>query len=53
MARLLVIDDEDSISHVLRMILESHRHDVITTNDGSRGYAVAQRQAPDAIVLNS
>src|SRR5947208_16544923 len=52
MARILVIDDEADLSHVLRRILESHGHEVLTADDGSRGFASAQRQAPDAIVLD-
>ena len=52
MARVLVIDDEAAIADVLRMLLEFRGHEVITANDGSRGYATAQRQAPDVIVLD-
>jgi CheY-like chemotaxis protein len=52
MARVLVIDDEAVLSHVLRVTLESHGHEVTTADDGSRGFASAQRQSPDAIVLD-
>jgi CheY-like chemotaxis protein len=52
MARVLVIDDEAAIADVLRMLLEFRGHEVFTANDGSRGYATAQRQAPDVIVLD-
>ena len=52
MAKILVIDDEAELSHVVRRILESHGHEVLTADDGSRGFASAQRQAPDAIVLD-
>jgi CheY-like chemotaxis protein len=52
MARILVIDDEAVLSHVLRVTLESHGHEVVTADDGSRGFASAQRLAPDAIVLD-
>lgn len=52
MAKILVIDDEATLSHVVRRILESHGHEVLTADDGSRGFASAQRQAPDAIVLD-
>jgi len=52
MARVLVIDDEAAIADVLRMLLEFRGHEVITADDGSRGYATAQRQAPDVIVLD-
>lgn len=52
MARILVIDDEAVLSHIVRVTLESHGHEVVTADDGSRGFASAQRQAPDAIVLD-
>jgi CheY-like chemotaxis protein len=52
MTRVLVIDDEPAIADVLRMLLEFRGHEVFTANDGSRGYAVAQRRSPDVIVLD-
>ncbi|MEP6973498.1 MAG: response regulator [Actinomycetota bacterium] len=52
MARILVIDDEAVLTHVIRVTLESHGHEVMTADDGSRGFASAQRQALDAIVLD-
>jgi twitching motility two-component system response regulator PilH len=52
MARILVIDDEAVLTHVIRVTLESRGHEVMTADDGSRGFASAQRQAPDAIVLD-
>ena len=52
MTRVLVIDDEPAIADVLRMLLEFRGHEVLVANDGSRGYAAAQRQAPDVIVLD-
>ena len=52
MTRVLVIDDEPAIADVLRMLLEFRGHEVLVANDGSRGYATAQRQAPDVIVLD-
>jgi two-component system response regulator RpaA len=52
MTRVLVIDDEPAIADVLRMLLEFRGHEVLTANDGSRGFATAQRQSPDVIVLD-
>ena len=52
MARILVIDDEPSIAHVIRLLLEAQGHEVLVADDGSRGVATAQRRAPDAIVLD-
>ena len=52
MTRVLVIDDEPAIADVLRMLLEFRGHEVLTADDGSRGFATAQRRSPDVIVLD-
>jgi CheY-like chemotaxis protein len=52
MARLLVIDDEPSLRWVLRHNLEQLGYEVILAEDGLRGVAMAQKQHPDAIVLD-
>lgn len=52
MARVLVIDDERKIAHVMRLLLEQRGHTVLVAEDGSRGVALAQRQAPDVILLD-
>lgn len=51
-AKILVIDDDPDLRMILRRILEAHGHEVILGEDGLRGLAVAQRQRPDAIVLD-
>jgi CheY-like chemotaxis protein len=52
MARVLVIDDEPDVRWVVRLSLERAGHEVIMADDGLRGVAMAQRQHPDAIVLD-
>lgn len=52
MARVLVIEDEPSISQLLRIVLENHGHEVLVADDGSRGVATATRRSPDAILLD-
>jgi len=52
MARVLVIEDDGSISQLLRMIFESDGHEVLVAEDGSRGLATATRRNPDVIVLD-
>jgi CheY-like chemotaxis protein len=52
MTRVLVIDDEMAIVDVIRKVLEWNGYEVVAATDGSRGYAAAQRQSPDAIVLD-
>ena len=52
MARVLVIDDEQAIGHVIRLLMESQGHEVFVADDGSRGFALAQRQSPDVVILD-
>ncbi|GIU97938.1 MAG: hypothetical protein KatS3mg013_1741 [Actinomycetota bacterium] len=52
MARVLVIDDEPDVRWMLRLSLEQAGHEVLVADDGLRGVAMAQRQRPDAIVLD-
>lgn len=52
MARVLVIEDDSSVSQLLRMVLERDGHEVLVADDGSRGLAMATRRSPDAIVLD-
>ena len=52
MARVLVIEDEPSISQLLRIVLEHRGHEVLVADDGSRGLATATRRSPDAIILD-
>jgi two-component system response regulator RpaA len=51
-ARVLVIDDEQGIAQVIRLVLEAYGYDVLLASDGSRGFATAQKQAPDVIILD-
>jgi CheY-like chemotaxis protein len=52
MTRVLVIDDEMAIVDVVRKVLEWNGYEVVAATDGSRGFAAAQRQSPDAIILD-
>jgi CheY-like chemotaxis protein len=52
MARVLVIDDEPDVRWLLRLSLERVGHEVLLAEDGLRGVAMAQRQHPDAIILD-
>jgi DNA-binding response OmpR family regulator len=52
MARLLVIEDDQAISMLLRVILENGGHEVLVAEDGSRGVAMATRRSPEAIILD-
>jgi DNA-binding response OmpR family regulator len=44
MAKMLVIEDDRVLTHVIRQILEARGHEVLSADDGSRGVATAQRR---------
>jgi CheY-like chemotaxis protein len=50
--KVLVIDDDEELRFLYRRVLEWGGHEVILGEDGLRGLAVAQRQRPDAIILD-
>jgi len=50
--RVLVVEDDSDISHLLRMVLERDGHEALVADDGSRGLAMATRRRPDVIVLD-
>ena len=52
MARVLIIEDDPDIAEVERQALLSEGHDVEVAEDGPTGVLAAQRNRPDAIVLD-
>lgn len=50
--RILVVDDEAHILHVVRLKLENAGYDVITAADGEEGYEVACEHRPDLIITD-
>ena len=51
--RILVIDDEEYVREVIQICLETVAGwQVITANSGSRGIELAQKERPDAILLD-
>jgi CheY-like chemotaxis protein len=51
-SRVLVVDDDPAIGYLVQSLLELQGYEVILKEDGLRGLAAAQRQRPDAIVLD-
>jgi two-component system KDP operon response regulator KdpE len=49
---VLIIDDETHIRRLLRMILETHDYRVSEATTGTEGLLTAERQRPDAIILD-
>ncbi len=52
MARILVVDDEQSLVETIRYSLNRDGHDVSVAYDGIEALDVARRQRPDLIVLD-
>jgi CheY-like chemotaxis protein len=52
LARILVVDDEDSVRYLLQLVFEVTGHDVLLAVDGDEGIEVARRERPDVIVLD-
>ena len=50
--RILVVDDTEDVVKVVKMYLEHHDYEVITTNDGQEGLEKAKTEKPDLIVLD-
>lgn len=52
LARILVIDDEEPVRHLLRLVLELAGHEVVLAEDGLRGLGVVRRQHPRVVILD-
>ncbi|MGE5280100.1 MAG: response regulator transcription factor [Deltaproteobacteria bacterium] len=50
--RILIIEDEREISHILKLRLESAGYEVLQAFDGEQGYKMAVGQKPDLILLD-
>jgi two-component system, OmpR family, copper resistance phosphate regulon response regulator CusR len=50
--RILVVEDERKLAHVLASALEAERYDVAIAEDGDQGCARATTEAFDAVVLD-
>lgn len=52
MSKILVVDDDVSILELLKVNLELIGHEVVTCPDGIKGFALAQQEQPDLIILD-
>ena len=52
MSRILIIDDSPTIIDLLKTILISDGHEVLTANDGVWGLNLAKEHKPDLIILD-
>lgn len=52
MAKILLIDDDDSIRKPLRILLESRGHEVFEARDGTLGVEMVQKDSYDLVVTD-
>lgn len=52
MAKILVVDDEETMTRSLATLLKAEGYDVVTAGDGPHALAAAREQRPDLIVLD-
>ena len=50
--RILVIEDEKNISHLLKAILEKRGFEVLQAFDGKEGIEASKKEKPDLIILD-
>src|SRR3954452_18587883 len=49
---ILLVDDDNEIIESMRTVLENKGYRIIVARDGNAGLTVAEREAPDLIVLD-
>lgn len=52
MARILVVDDEDSLRRLLKAVLERAGHDVITANNGFEAVRLVDAEPFDLVITD-
>lgn len=52
MARIFIVDDENSIRELFKYIFEDAGHEVVMANNGREALAVLQETIPDFMVLD-
>src|SRR5437588_11846711 len=50
--KILIIEDEEGIVHLLRLYLKDAGYDVVTASDGADGLAMHAREHPDLVILD-
>lgn len=50
--KVLIVDDDPSISRLLAMALSSNGYEVFEALNGIKGYKVARREKPDVVLLD-
>src|SRR5688500_115466 len=52
MARILIVEDEVDLSHLLRTHLQQDGHEVVQAFDGPTGLTLVEQHRPDLVILD-
>ena len=52
MARILIVDDSPTEVKKISTILEKHKHEVLTADNGADGVAKARAETPDLVLMD-
>jgi DNA-binding response OmpR family regulator len=50
--RILLVDDDQEIIESMRIALQAKGYEVLLARDGNQGLAMAEREAPDLVILD-
>lgn len=50
--KILVVDDDNAMTELLKIILQPANFEVITANSGTEGIQMTRSQSPDVIILD-
>ncbi len=52
MSKIIIVDDDIAILELIKINLELGGHEVLTSLDGIKGYALIQQELPDLVILD-
>jgi DNA-binding response OmpR family regulator len=50
--RILLVDDDQEIVESMRVALQAKGYEILLARDGNQGLAMAEREAPDLVILD-
>ena len=50
--RILLVDDDQEIVESMRIALQAKGYEILVARDGNQGLAMAEREAPDLVILD-
>ena len=52
MKKILIIDDDQEMANLIRVLLKYYRYDAMVAYDPRKGIAIARREKPDLILMD-